>query len=1324
METVRKVIFNPLATTKAQIRALLRTCPAGTAHPFSPEKILLCKTAEGTTESRMAEIDISGYPDDYFYNVVDLGEMGDILATRMAGFATHLSALAEYQIMQAPGSTFSVPVVPGEMAILAISERRPTYYDLCLADSAGKTSCYHGAAKRTFPGWTHSGDITQGNILLQHIKLDAAPAPASASASERDLAVFISGFQYTRITAFLGTHPALLVADHGARMLYLVPVPLDAATIGDATLCCPLVVRRRGDTLLCSILEKATTDTEKMCSGSTLQSPCFAEALQRATFEASPRAGPAGVDAAAAAVVGEADTTPVKADEEALAEVPGDANTEVKGLDRAVIATTATKIPAHILLSDSTRVIRFGTGLAFEPAEGDQCAPPSKSKVILPCIFGTQLEGPVLLATGTVPSSVPFADDAALREHYAKLEDVVVIVDERMTDNARTLAGPYRLNALFIVQAKSKEAPKNSDAVIEILNATNINAVTALAGPQSLVLVCLAGRYYFYRGLGRREHLNTSELAFGDDVTSIVEPLIGRESLVDARASRIVNMNDKLPILLPGTGQTVHHEDLEKLFAGASLDGIRELGDDIAAAVQQLQLLLSQKDLQQLGSSLVATLSTKIGDDLASLRAEYIKFVKDEYNRDDPASNQKKGAMLGRLKKENKDRQVVLAPVISSFAAMVSAQTTSKRTHDLKRLLRQSQIQGNVQATASMTFETLSEYLETHASDMGVMLVNIEPERYRQILGRLRETPCVDAHEACSLDPRVLHLDGFDAGILLEQSQLQHSGPLQRVSAGVTSTRPTMALSNLNQEHTSEGSMLAWACWDEFVNLDSPYTTRWLDKCNEAHIAAVRILTRETLGEAMISRDYNFGSASPEISTLMSALLMASMAKLAAMRTTTPSTVDKAEDTVTRLMRGLFGNLLTIAGSGLKPMSMVWQLFGLHPQFDLPSTDPEWVWYETVTVLYPYTGWPLAQFHENLEKLLDKAVVRVVHKNEDVSALKQGRMEELAERCRLRNIQLDHSRTILTVLMRLLTAGDQAGNQDVAAVAGRLLAHVPLSVTLQSGSYGRMIEYLQQLADGKPRRKNGDMVMAGVYTKRSAVFADLKARIAAACKARDWAAARHASRELLDKHAEVAAVWQLDVDEMPAQNMQAYRDLLGSGAAEAAEPGKDVYKRVVCDAEGKRVAWHVGKKGQFGDETAPPAEAFVFEMLTGKKAEAAAAGSSLSVNLGVGAEDGPSDGAGSSVVEKRAQTVEEEFAELESSMVPTFLAAMQKPLSAAQVCSMLAIPVSTMQVFAGSLNPGFAWEELPGNFKRVMLDLVRDRAGRAESRPTRKLLDL
>lgn len=95
MERVRKTFFDPLAGSKHQIEEILGGLPIGSAHPFSPERILLCRTENG-----IEEIDISSYPEDYFFNAVDLGEMGEILLRRMAGFPLHLSTTSDSPLQQ------------------------------------------------------------------------------------------------------------------------------------------------------------------------------------------------------------------------------------------------------------------------------------------------------------------------------------------------------------------------------------------------------------------------------------------------------------------------------------------------------------------------------------------------------------------------------------------------------------------------------------------------------------------------------------------------------------------------------------------------------------------------------------------------------------------------------------------------------------------------------------------------------------------------------------------------------------------------------------------------------------------------------------------------------------------------------------------------------------------------------------------------------------------------------------------------------------------------------------------------------------------------
>ncbi|KAK2936566.1 hypothetical protein FoTM2_004512 [Fusarium oxysporum f. sp. vasinfectum] len=1238
MEKVRKTFFDPLATSKGRIAELLQNLPVGSAHPFSPEGILLCRTKNG-----IEEIDISNYSQDYFFNSVDLGEMGEILLRRMKGFREHLAVFDDFQIMQAPAATFKIPIVSGQITILAVSERTPTYYDFCFADQDCNTCCW--TERTTFSGIKHSGDLLNQQDLLDYVRID------NDTLTEKPICVFISGYTKTQITRFLGTHPALMVADHVDKILYIIPVPLDKATIGDATICCPLVIKRDEDSIICSILPKATTDRNMMCDSKKLISPCFPEAINSADFAIS-------------------EPLPAAAAEEKKVEKNDEVESEVQVSDkrRAILTTDSSNLPSFLAASDA-QIIRFSTGIEFMSSDADNTEQ-NKSNAPIHRKY---------------PSNVPFKDEKALCAYYEQLESIVVLVDERMTDNARNLASGLRMNTLFIVQIKTKEKHETEEEVSAVLSSANINAVTALAGPQSLIVANIGEKFYFYRGLANHKILDTTKLNFGEDITEIIMSN-SVESLLAPKISRLVNLSDANTIYLPYSAQVVRPRDLSQIFEGLSIAEINTMHDDITAAVPQLQALLSEKDLQQLSKTLVDTLSSKIDKKTAPLRSEYIAFITSNLRTDDQAILNMKNKMLGDLRKVNKELQTALEPVITSLANMISVQTTSKRTHDMKRLMRQTQIQNNVEATKSMTFESLTGLLEKHAEEMGVMLLNIETVPYKQMLAKLKGTT-IDAKPCCALDDRILHLDGFDAGIIMEQSQSQHAGPLVS-QAGPD--HPILALPYLSQQR-GVGSMLAWVCWDEFVKLKSPYTIRWMEKCNESHIAALRIMMRDTLSQAVASREYNFEAGSPEIGHLMSSLLMAAMSKLAAMRTSAPVVLDKAEDTVTRLMRGLFGNLMTIAGSGVRPLSMVWQLFGLNPQYDVPVTDADWVWYENVVELYPYTGWPLKTFNDNLLKLLDKIIVRVITKNENVAEIKQSKAYDMVHFCKLRNIQLEHCRTIITVFERMLTTD----GLDVAAIAGRLQENIPSELEKQTKGYTRMMRYLGHLAKGGARRPTDDLVYGNVYTKRSAAFKDLKIAVALACQDKNWDVANENCQAVLDLHKEIAAKWQIQPEQLKVQNIHYYRELIDADVSEDADQEvknrtRKIVGRIMDDAEKKRIPWQVGNDAA-KNNVEPLDEQFLEQVLTGTRPETET----------------------KAVVEvAKEETVEEEsFATYKSSLAPTFVSAMEKALSAEDVCAITKIPESSMRVFIKALNPEFEWDDLAQQFKIVILSLLRERSG-------------
>ncbi|KFY32615.1 hypothetical protein V493_00037 [Pseudogymnoascus sp. VKM F-4281 (FW-2241)] len=297
-------------------------------------------------------------------------------------------------------------------------------------------------------------------------------------------------------------------------------------------------------------------------------------------------------------------------------------NIAPRQLSNAVLATGSVALPS-IIDRDLAQIIRFGSGIKFMSPDQELSNEGDPSTVVLPCIFGCRLEGPILIATGAIPSEVPFSDEDALQAYYEQLSSVVVVVNDRMTDNARNIASPYRINALFIVEASSLESElKHGEDMSRVLNSLNINAVTALAGPQSLVLVHISSRYYFYRGIANREFLNTSNLAFGSEVTRIID-YINLETTLDPRAKRIAKLGDTNTILLPTLRQEVQPHDLKQLFDELSIDQIYDLGDDIPTVVPQLQVLMNQQELVKLSQALISTLSMKVNDETANENRVY-----------------------------------------------------------------------------------------------------------------------------------------------------------------------------------------------------------------------------------------------------------------------------------------------------------------------------------------------------------------------------------------------------------------------------------------------------------------------------------------------------------------------------------------------------------------------------------------------------------------------------------------------------------------------------------------------------------------------------
>lgn len=322
------------------------------------------------------------------------------------------------------------------------------------------------------------------------------------------------------------------------------------------------------------------------------------------------------------------------------------------------------------------------------------------------------MQGPMLLAIGEPPTGAVVTHTTELHEYYEKARTIVVLVDENMTDNARNVATTWRLNGLFVLQSTQADTPVDDADVIPLLNNLNVNAIAALAGPQSLIIVQLGAKYFFYRGIANPDAVDTSAFHFGQEITDLIltHGLKELAQKIHLRSwPRFVDLAKDNAVSLPRAKQMMSLEMIQESFKKASIDDLVTFKLDITMMIPQLQVLLSQDRLFELCQALIKFVLEKVNDLILPLRQEYSTFVVQDFDPDNKESARKRDKFLSNLKKTSKTVQHNIRWLTGALGRVVSTQTTSSRAHDLKRLARQTTIQGNVAAAKLMSFQKVLE---------------------------------------------------------------------------------------------------------------------------------------------------------------------------------------------------------------------------------------------------------------------------------------------------------------------------------------------------------------------------------------------------------------------------------------------------------------------------------------------------------------------------------------------------------------------------------------------------------------------------------------
>lgn len=1052
LSQVTQIIYNPNCKTLDEIIISLQNEKYGTGSPYNEESkhFLIVKNETGIVYH-----DVSNIPDADFINNANMSSIEEQITKFVDENPIYLNDVKGYEInVLNSGIRINTQYIEGKVSILCLSNKNPNFYDLCAIDkNGGKALTY---INRSIYGLVHSGDINvHGSNLIHKISY--------SSMNSNKIVVHVVGYNKTHLNKFEKQVPTVLIADHENKTLWLVPVPLDKVTIGNSTLCCPLVVQRDGDRVNYSVLSNPTT-VDNINTG--VISNSFFSSVQRACHMSEQ--------------CNEKKDNQFKNDITRIVSMnveTNEKNNDVELQDILVLSVVEDGISSPSI--DGTIVLGYGQGInishEFEVRESSQ--------LVLPCAIGS-LRGPLALAVGNRPDGI-FVKD--LSELY-NANVIVFDVRDKMLDIVKQTS-TVLCNGLFIVHptiVDEKSIDLNDKKTMEqLLNGVNINAITAMAGPNAIVLVKIQNRYFFYRGT-RWTGLLDKIPHFCEDVTTIME-----------NVSNFATTNPKFPwttIQSKGDNNIVFQrqklslDELQTRISEMGFDDLIEFKEDILDSLTQLQVILTPLELKTFSETMQVVLQNLIESTIMPLKKQVIESIDTKRNKKTIDS------LIILLKVTKKKSRQSVNWLIEKIGELMSMKNSSTRHHDLNKMIRKAKINNNVSATKNMTREQIGEMIEQYADKDGVFLANIDS----QILPKLLEVvgkqkflqyigECDNNELGLAIPAANLTYDPCTAGIMIELTSSESKHPLSGSSSCVA--LPQGSSGNVRLE-----SQIPFMLMTRHTELSDPSSLQWIEECNEPGVSHFRILLRGTIAQASASRICNISPSSKDLGFFLVFTELSAMTNLVSGLSKEP----KFDDNIAVIMRGMFGQLLSLLASGGRPLSMAWQMVMNNPNIEIPNENQWWI-YSSLVNMFPFTAWSKKNVEKNVKLFLTRAIRKKItdpateQLRKNVSHQKQLLSIDYLEN---RNRQLKWLQLACPVVFYINVHKAELGLIQLQEISERILAQFPED-TSRTGKNGictiiNFFESIDATIDISYFRTTVlpriTQIATNVWTKRSAVF--------------------------------------------------------------------------------------------------------------------------------------------------------------------------------------------------------------------------------------------
>ena len=1016
---VKRWMFDPLVTTVEEAKERLIACAnaeTGTAIAVDLTAVVLTDRAAGTTET----IALDSIPAAYFVSHVSVAQAVDSVATRVAA-SPFLAAFRGWDVnLASPGDVFET-TIPGmdsaeDAAVLSFvsSERREShYFDLVAYDPTNhcRPATYKSTA--SFPGLEHSGDLESLLHLVRVAQRARCPRGALPLRPGQQVVVGVVGFCRRPLARFQTQLPIVCIPSPADRVIHVVPCPLDGASVQEHTMACLVsgLVAASGRTVSWVVAERPVccsdvntsdhTDTVMACYDAVAQD---ASRLRQRRDDTVRRPIVAAAASSSEARVIAVDPCAMPSDVAAVAEAPSNATLVMfsQGVPQHAIASTAAAAVGRDLVMGTfgkrLRVARVPS----EPATHVTAADPdgrqrflfqhtsSASHLVLPIVAGVPLVGPAPLALGrhyeTFRGEVPASHYRGMLLHGAM---VIVHVSDKGVPESAQFSATALVRGCFVVHP-TRATAATPQSFTDYLNHVDITAVTAMAGPLALVVVEPPAegdaKRYFYRGVLWPGLFPGDELpAFGADVSDVLSDAsllrYGDTSMM--RRAPVLTPRDSRDVAFPLSRGTVVPLDVAvRHITAMTCADLCAAKADITDFLTQASILLDTKAMQAIVRQLLDTVQRCTEGVAMSLCDD-------------------QGVLSSaRMLADGRRR---LRWLVDLLGRSLSVSASSMRHYDINRLQRRAAIASNVADAAQRTLDEVCDLMDaTCDPEIGCAIAHFGPETVPRFVaavasGRIDldaadESGDLRFHEWGALPaaaPALQLVAELPARLMfLDATTVAAVKQLERVSTALHSSGPTnkgVSLALVGLDNRAALPLPVLTC---FVSTADPTVVPWSTLANEPNVATFRILLRGTISSSGATRESPIAANSRHLGVGLAWILVKAMRSIVPRSgvRASPSTdsVIAFDDTRARLMRGLFGLLLTTLASGEQTLSSAWQLVSRGAvdtdgawKGGLPPAAMLWL-FAAITDLLPFTGWQGLEVVRGNAKALVAAVVRTL----------------------------------------------------------------------------------------------------------------------------------------------------------------------------------------------------------------------------------------------------------------------------------------------------------------------------------------------------------